>query len=561
MKLASRILASLATFTLLVGLAPWGFAQATYQPNAGKYGITAWAINNQRNASAFNYYIDSVWGSGLGAYSFPPSTIYQAVPKGSQGFAGGSAGGPFNTNATVKIIDINSSLTETVAFNSNSCTTGAGVASVCTLSLANSNSHTSYVLRSGTCGLREALNDLGTAGGTVLVDQQFYDDGCTASTITTAATLGGTLQANQYIYDISNGQDVWYSLQPSTLTALAVPVASNNLTCTAVAGLVCQSATTGGTWPNSAEVAGSIYVDALGAWSAASLTHTLTPSASGTNVLQFNSPAASAGAAGWLPWGGLTYNSAAYVLPVDSVNVKCTLSTQFTAYPVCAIGATATVLGPVVTTSLIPQAGGIAAAYNPNPQSHNAFAYRPSQRPGYEFQQNYGPFTATPALTAGQLGVLGTVQLPTGFLQSLGIFGTLRFSGDVTFTPSTTSGTIGIDTEIGDITDFSTGTPKIVCTEGETTANGTAAIKVHFDCSWTVNALGTTGSIMPGGFFLEQLQAGTTTGNLGVESATAAITADVLDQDSVYFVFLQATGAESTTPPQLLNLKIEVLNN
>lgn len=55
------------------------------------------------------------------------------------------------------------------------------------------------------------------------VDQRFYDDGCSVSTIT-GLTVGtsipaiGTpaLQANQYIHDISNGQDTWYNLQPST---------------------------------------------------------------------------------------------------------------------------------------------------------------------------------------------------------------------------------------------------------------------------------------------------------------------------------------------------------
>jgi hypothetical protein len=55
------------------------------------------------------------------------------------------------------------------------------------------------------------------------VDQPFYDDGCSVSTIT-GLTVGtsipaiGTpaLQANQYIHDISNGQDTWYNLQPST---------------------------------------------------------------------------------------------------------------------------------------------------------------------------------------------------------------------------------------------------------------------------------------------------------------------------------------------------------
>ncbi len=112
---------------------------------------------------------------------------------------------------------------------------------------------------------------------------------------------------------------------------------------------------------------------------------------------------------------------------------------------------------------------------------------------------------------------------------------------------------------IGDVTDFTTGTPLTICTLTETTATGTAAIKVHFQCDWTVNATGATGTIMPGGFMLEQLQAGTTTGNLAVESGTAAITADVLDQDSFFLVFLQTTAAE-TGGVTLLDLHIELLS-
>ncbi len=548
-----RIVTSLLALVIVLSTA-LAFSQSGggYNANssAGNYGLSAWAIDNQRVASQFNYNIPSTFNSGMGGtYTFPAEACFEAVHAGVRGVQ------PFNANASVNIIDAVSANTETVTETAPTLTS-----STCTINMSPANSHYSFNLRSGTCGLREALNDLGGKAGTVIVDQKFYDDGCTAATITTAATVGGTLQANQLINDISGTGPAWYNLQPSTLTALAVPTASANLTCAATAGLVCQSATTGGTWPNSAEVAGDIYIDALGGWSVASVTHTLTPSASGTNVLQYNSPAASTGAYGWLPWGGLTYNSAAYVLPVTASN--CTLSTTFTAYPVCAIGSAATMLGPVTTTSLIPQSGGIAAAYNPNPQSHTTFAYRPSQRPGYGFQLNYGPFTATPALTAGQLGVVGTVQLPTGFLQNLGIGGTVRFSFDVTATPSTGGTATGIDVEIGDITDFSTGTPLIICKlAGDITATGTAAIKYHEECDWTVNAIGTTGTIMPGGFGIEQVSAQGTIGNPYIEGSTAAITADVLDQDAVFFVFLQTSGAESTTPPQMQDLKIEVLNN
>lgn len=549
-KTAIRFLTPLL---VLFAIASMAFGQgSTYLPNPGRYGFSDWAINNQRVASQYNYYIDSLTGSGLGAYTFPPQVIYQALPLG-----GGKYLNPFNTNASVKIIDINSTLTETVAFNSNSCTTGAGVSSACTLSLANSNAHSSYILRSGTCGVREALNDLGGNGGEVIVDQRFYDDGCTAATFTNSTTLGGTLQANQYIHDISNGQDTWYSLQPSTLTTISAPTTSANLTCATTAGLVCQSATTGGTWPNSAEYVGEFYVDALGGWSASSTTANLTPSASGTNVLQFNSPAASTGAVGWLPFGGLAYNTTSYVLPVTSTT--CTLSTTFTLYPVCAIGSNATITGPATTTSLNPQAGGVANAYNPNPQSHTTFAYRPSQRPGYQFQLNYGPFTACPALTAGQKCVVGTVQLPTGFLNYIGE--TIKLTGKITFTDSTDTGVQTLIVAMGDITDFSTGTPKTVCTLTGTTATAAnSAFTQEFSCTLTTNAIGTTGTVMPDGWIIQQISAGGTTGASGI-SGGAAITTDVQDQDSLYVVFTQTTDAQSTTPPQLQALHVEVLNN
>jgi hypothetical protein len=546
MKTKAFVSVCLALAMVLIGTAPPALAQA--QSTNYRYGLSSWAINNQRVASQFNYDIDSLYGSGLGSFTFPCNTVIQAL-----GFGGNKNVNPFNTNASVKIVDIVSANSETIALTATP-TCSAGTIS---LSLANLNAHTSYHLRSGTCGLQEAINDLGTAGGTVLIDQKFYDDGCTAATITGLTTA--FQRNNIWIQDFSNGQNTWYSLQPATLSALAVPTTSNNLTCTSVAGLVCQSATVGGTWPNSAEVAGDIYVDFLGGWSVASVTHTLTPSATGTNVLQFNSPAASTGAAGWLPWGGLTYNSASFVLPVTAAN--CTLSTQFTGYPICAIGSNATMLGPVVTTALIPQAGGIANAANPNPQSHTTFAYRPSQRPGYGFQLNYGPFTACPALTAGQSCVVGTVQLPTGFLQGLGIGGTVRFTFDVTNTPSTGGTAQGIDVSIGDITDFSTGVPLIICNgKGDITASGTAAIGFHEVCEWTVNAIGATGSIMPGGWAIEQVSALGTIGNPFI-IPSAAVTADILDQDAVYFLYKQTSGAETTTPPQMQNLKIEILNN
>ncbi len=541
MKLSRSFSLILAIIALAIGC----FAQYPGPAPNGKYGLNPWAINNQRIASQYNYDIPSIFSASANAFVFPSSVLQQALNLS------GRQVNPFAVNAQIKVIDLTSANTETVTLSS--ITTAGGYS---TLNTNAANAHYSYDLRSATCGLREALNDLGGAGGEVIVDQGFYDAGCTAATIT-GLTFSTSNQpvATQLIHDISNGQDAWYSIQAATLTAISAPTTSANLTCATTAGLVCQSATTGGTWPNSAEYVGEFYVDALGQWSPSSTTATLTPGASGTGVLQFNSPAATAGAVGWLPFGGTTYNSASYILPVTATN--CTLSTVFTQYPVCAIGSNATITAPSTTGSLNPQAGGIAGAYNPNPLSRTTFAYAKSQRPGLPFQAHYGPFTACPALTAGQKCVVGTVPLPVGILNAIGT--TLHVYGRYTNTPSTAGTATGISVYLGDITDNSSGAPKAVCTNTVATTTGTAAMSGKVDCMLTTNATGTTGTVMPDSW--QMYNVGAAAGVLGGEQATGAVTVDLLNWDTIFLVFLQTSGAETTTPPQLQDLHVEVISN
>ena len=152
--------------------------------------------------------------------------------------------------------------------------------------------------------------------------------------------------------------------------------------------------------------------------------------------------------------------------------------------------------------------------------------------------------------------MLGTVPLPAGYLNYIGK--TIRVSGKLTLTPST-GGTDQLIVGIGDTTDFTTGTPKAVCTLTQTTAITTAAQSQYFSCVMTVNATGTTGAIMPSGFSILQVASGVAAGAAAVESATAAITADVLNQSTLNIEFLQTSAAESTTPPQLQILNVEEL--
>ncbi|MCU1304929.1 MAG: hypothetical protein JWQ87_5213 [Candidatus Sulfotelmatobacter sp.] len=86
----------------------------------------------------------------------------------------------------------------------------------------------------------------------------------------------------------------------------------------------------------------------------------------------------------------------------------------------------------------------------------------------------------------------------------------------------------------------------------------TAAVyNAVFNCTMTTNAIGASGTVMPDGFALVQLGAGTTTGPVAVESATAAITDSLSTQDWLYVTFIGTSG--TGTAEQLLDLNIETL--
>lgn len=461
-------------------------------------------------------------------------------------------------NLDVPLIIVDGSNTETVTPTAITTPTAAGPSTVnslnCGFTATFANAHgVNVTIVSGDSGLMEAVNDASAAGSSlVTIDQS---SGVNAATLV-AAVFSSTpaIPGNMIVeYLKPDAPQRWTVVPASLSTALATPTtATTSATCSSSV-TVCIPATTGGTFANSTYHVGFVYVDLLGNFSTGSSDATLAAGATGTATMGFTAPAASAGAGGWLPAAGTTL-AAEYILPVTASN--CVVSKVVTQFPVCAIGANAVMLGPSTTGPLRPVAGGLAAAYNPNPNSHTTFTFGVNKGPA-GVQSNYGPFTIAPALTAGQATVIGTVPLPyVGYLNS--IFRTLRITGRLTVTPST-GGTDQIIVGIGDVTDFTTGTPKAVCTETETTAITTAAQDQPFTCVLTVNAIGTTGSIMPSGWACLQVQAGTTAAACSVESATAAITADVLDWDLLYIEFLQTSAAETTTPPQLQDLHIEEL--
>lgn len=535
MKLMRKALAFLVTVILAMSTMDVPLAHAGGQPFQAYAGVY--------DAFGYNWTAVPVSQGGQstgGTYSIQLLKPGVVLPSGNVIY-------PFkiNANGAYAPISIGLGANNEIVTPTTESNCGAGAPNyACTITATFVNGHaTGDPVSSGTFGLQEAINAAFASGGSpVSITNGWRNAGGTTAMILAASYFSNVdLVSN----DGSSPAPLW-AVQPTTLSVLATPA-----TRSATAGATqVISGTALGTWPASTEHVCVTYVDVLGGESPCSADFSFTATAS--VALNFASPAASTGAVGWRAYAGLA-TTTEYQLPISSST--CTVSTLVGTIAACAIGSAGVFPTPSVVTQLTP--GVVAATYNPNTQSHTTFAYEPTdvELTSAGFQTNYGPFPTTGALTGGQLGVLATVPLPAGELNSIGR--TIRMTGNISLTP-TTGGTIQVLGAIGDITDFTTGTPKAVCTDTETTATGTAAIKVHFECTWTTNAIGTTGSIMPGGFMLEQLQAGTTTGNLAVESATGAITADVQNQDSIYIVFLQTTAAE-TAGVKLLDLHLETL--
>jgi len=187
-----------STFTFLAALlVVTGSAVAqVQQPDFSKYGFTSAKINGRIQVASFDYSVPSQFATSF--------ANWQNFPNGCSYFIPGYGSSvPFSTSATVKVNDLTTPAnTETVALTGFS-----SVAPVCSATLSTVNPHTgSYVLQSGTCGLKEAILIFGGSVATYEVTQGFYDRGCSAATITsvTGSASGSVL------VDSSNGVWVFY---------------------------------------------------------------------------------------------------------------------------------------------------------------------------------------------------------------------------------------------------------------------------------------------------------------------------------------------------------------
>jgi hypothetical protein len=139
-----------------------------------------------------------------------PSGTRWDSPKQCYGTSGGVVFPLFSTTAPITIVDLaNSANTETVTPTLASYS-GSG----CSVALPATHSHTNYYLQSGTLGLQEALNWIGSAYAVVVVTPDWQTMGGTSGMITSA--VAGT---NSTVLDCRTSTCMAYSgSTPATQT-------------------------------------------------------------------------------------------------------------------------------------------------------------------------------------------------------------------------------------------------------------------------------------------------------------------------------------------------------
>lgn len=319
------------------------------------------------------------------------------------------------------IIDLganNETVTPT-AVSIGSCPSGTPTIQNCaTITGTFNNTHgNGSVVISGSSGFGEAYWDAAlNGGGLVVIDQAWTQ-------------LGGTdamIRATPVHPKVAAEDDRFYATQYWTpvggLTTLAAPA-----TLTAVTAL--PSATPVGAYGTGTYFMCISYVDILGQEGPCSATFSQAGLATGSFI--FSPPAASAGAIGYKIYISLTSGTYQLAYEVPLTSTICTL-TQLTAVPACAVantafnqsGATATVTAITVNTSPIdPQVTTISttAVYTPNAGGRTVYTLTPGSHLGTPgLPVAFSPFTIGAAAATVVPAVIGSVNIPPGFMNSVG---------------------------------------------------------------------------------------------------------------------------------------------
>lgn len=305
------------------------------------------------------------------------------------------------------------------------------------------------VVTSGTQGLQEAINDAGSFGGGVAVAD--------IPAITNVLLGAANVVAGVAVEDDRFGAPTYWGplagattlAAPATLTAVTVGFALNGANATA------------GTYvgANTYHVTISC-VDIFGQEGPGSADFSgLTAGTGSTNQIGIAAPAAQTGCVGYVPYISLTGGTytLSYKVPliaqptaVGAATVSsgvCTLTTVETVTPACAVanttynqlGSNAVVSALTLNTSpIVPQSTVVSttSVYVPNPGGRTTYSYAQTpagSAPGLPSQ--WLPFVISAADATTVPSVIGTINMPTGYMNTLGK--TIRVCGYGTTTAST----------------------------------------------------------------------------------------------------------------------------
>lgn len=494
------------------------FAQQPTGNNVGLYGVTGYKVNGQAVASQYaQWSVPSVAATTPGTFAYPASYAYVQL-------GGGRAFLPWSKNAnsglfpSIKILDALSANTETVVPTAVTISPGQFV-----LTLPAANPHTSYTLLSGSCGLQESINDMGNNGGESLVTQEFYDKGCSASTITAISQAAG-VQANQFVHDVSFGQDTWYGLKPASLSLIAAPTV----------GTISTATTAGSIAAGTYRIA-ETCIDPLGGESLISSDASSTISTSGsTSTITVTPPTGcGAGAYAYRLYVSAAGGGAGSEILYSPTNAGCTQALSVPVLAACSLTSNSVVTTIVTGTALVP----VQAT------AHTAFALQPLQSvgPPNVFETVYGPFAATGAIAAGSSATAAQVQVPANFFNVLTRAAHVHLEGNTTPGASTGS-TLTVALRLAPNFGQSPVTLTSVVSGSLTTTSAS-----NFTCDFDLHtsATGASGTIEPHGS-CDFALAATGAATRAMDTTQAASSAVNLTTQDTFDVFVTATTQSQT---------------
>lgn len=476
---------------------------------------------------------------------------------------------PFAVNVPVTVVD--GSLTENVTPTSVVAPTAATGPSTgpnpfqCSFTATFSNAHTAQVsIGSNDGGLEEAINDaIARNIGIVTLDP--------TSQISAAQMAAALVYTTVQIEDLRGPQVTYWNPTQSGTTTLAAPT-----TLTAVTAL--PSATPVGAYGTGTYFLAVAYVDAMGNEGQPSATFSEAGLATGSFI--FTPPAASAGAVGYTIYISLTSGTYALAYKVPLTSTVCALTTLETAIAACKVtnatygqvGATATVTAITVNTArLWVGLGGTSTTADlvGNSASRTTYIYAPSTHPAISgLNTSYTAFAGATAPATTVPAIVGTIQLPAGFMNYVGR--TIRICGLVTEASAGSTSTITQFNFVWDADGSNTTGAGVLLGGPKTTSTlpGSAADQFYFcqNLKTTVSGAGVTaGSIQAGAGFMSETSgsAGTATavgwGSAPTIGAATVGSLNLAGEARIDIDYIHTTGTDGAAPT-LTDLTVEVVN-